>query len=298
MGRVIILPSIIMFKFSVIICLAILGGSHSQEQDDDEGGLCFDGSEVALACTAGTPVREKLAQAFSACFEGEGGEVAEERRGRGKKGCRGRKCKGKGKRPKPSCPTVDSILEKIELEMEQDLCVMSQLGWIDEDGQPINQTMTEDVMSLPQEVSAQLTEDAVGECAMEMAMEMATQLAENPKHARCADKYTQEDTDRLEEVGMMVANYKCFQSMFNKACQGLVRSQIYQLYGADDTSMKEEEKETDRTFGGLSGSTNSGCYSTCSAVNFASTTSCTFGFLIKITRTCNQLFPVLAAVSG
>ena len=28
--RVIILPSIIMFKFSVIFCLAILGGSHSQ----------------------------------------------------------------------------------------------------------------------------------------------------------------------------------------------------------------------------------------------------------------------------
>jgi len=297
MGRVIILPSIIMFKFSVIFCFAILGGSHSQEQDD-EGGLCFDGSEVALACTAGTPVREKLVQAFSACFEGEDGEVAEERRGRGKKGCRGRKCKGKGKRPKQSCPTVDSILEKIELEMEQDLCVMSQLGWIDEDGQPINQTMTEDVMSLPQEVSAQLTDDAVGECAMEMAMEMATKLAENPKHARCADKYTQEDTDRLEEVGMMVANYKCFQSMFNKACQGLVRSQIYQLYGADDTSMKEEEKEADRTFGGLGGSTSSGCYSTCSAVNFASTTSCTFGFLVKITRTCNQLFPVLAAVSG
>jgi len=297
MGRVIILPSIIMFKFSVIFCFAILGGSHSQEQDD-EGGLCFDGSEVALACTAGTPVREKLVQAFSACFEGEDGEVAEERRGRGKKGCRGRKCKGKGKRPKQSCPTVDSILEKIELEMEQDLCVMSQLGWIDEDGQPIDQTMTKDVMSLPQEVSAQLTEDAVGECAMEMAMEMATNLAENPKHARCADKYTQEDTDRLEEVGMMVANYKCFQSMFNKACQGLVRSQIYQLYGADDNSMKEEEKEADRTFGGLSGSSSSGCYSTCSAANFASTTSCTFGFLIKITRTCNQLFPVLAAVSG
>merc|ERR1712106_874882 len=147
---VIILPSIIMFKFLVIICLGVLGGSHSQEQDD-EGGLCFDGSEVALACTAGTPVREKLVQAFSACFEGEereDGEMAEERRG--KKGCRGRKCKGKGKRPKQSCPTVDSILEKIELKMEQDLCVMSQLGWIDEDSQPINQTMTEDVMSLPQ----------------------------------------------------------------------------------------------------------------------------------------------------
>ena len=164
---------------------------------------------------------------------------------------------------------------------------MSQLGWIDEDGQPINQTMTEDVMSLPQEVSAQLTEDAVGECAMEMA----TQWAEDPKHAKCADKYTQEDMDRLEEVGMMVANYKCFQYIFNQACQGLVKSQIYQLYGADDTSMTEE-KEADRTFGGSS------CYSTCAAANFASTTSCTFGFFFKFTRTCNQVFPILALTAS
>ena len=54
---------------------------------------------------------------------------------------------------------------------------MSQLGWIDQDGQPINQTMTEDIMSLPQEVSALLSEEAVGECAMDMV----SQWAEDPQ---------------------------------------------------------------------------------------------------------------------
>ena len=107
--------------------------------------------------------------------------------------------------------------------------MLSQLGWIDGDGQPINQTMTEDIMSLPQEVSAHLTEDAVGECAMEMV----SQWSEDPKHARCADKYTQEEMDRLEEVGMMVANYKCFQYIFKQACKDLVQSQIYQLYSSN-----------------------------------------------------------------
>ena len=41
--------------------------------------------------------------------------MAEMRRGR--KGCRGKKCKGKGKK-KPSCPSVDIILETIGMEME------------------------------------------------------------------------------------------------------------------------------------------------------------------------------------
>ena len=39
--------------------------------------------------------------------------MAEMRRGR--KGCRGKKCKGK---KKPSCPSVDIILETIGMEME------------------------------------------------------------------------------------------------------------------------------------------------------------------------------------
>lgn len=51
---------------------------------------------------------------------GEEEMVTEGRRGR--KGCRGRKCKGKGKGKgkgkRPKCPTVHGILEKLEIEME------------------------------------------------------------------------------------------------------------------------------------------------------------------------------------
>ena len=42
-----------------------------------EGGLHFDGREVSLACTAGTPVGEKLANAFAKCFEATGAEAVE-----------------------------------------------------------------------------------------------------------------------------------------------------------------------------------------------------------------------------
>ena len=105
---------------------------------------------------------------------------------------------------------------------------MSQLGWIDENGMPVNQTMDEDIMSLPLELSAQLTEKAVGECAMEMI----SQWAEDPQHAKCADKYTEEDVERLTEVGVMMASYKCFNYIFSQSCKTMVESQIYEMYSS------------------------------------------------------------------
>ena len=70
--------------------------------------MCFDASDVALACTAGTPLEEKMILTFTAYSCGDDGDISEMRMGR--KGCRGKKCKGKGKK-KPPCPSVDSIME-------------------------------------------------------------------------------------------------------------------------------------------------------------------------------------------
>ena len=168
------------------------------------------------------------------------------------------------------------------------MCVMSQLGWIDEAGMPVNETMAEDIMNLPLAVSAHLTDEAVGECAIMMISEWA----EDPKHTKCADKYTEEDVERLTEVAVMMANYKCFNYIFSQSCKAMVESQIYEMYSSAMPTMTEE-KEEDRTFQRAS------CLSTCTAANFASTTTCTFGFFFRFTRTCNQVFPVLAlAASG
>ena len=50
---------------------------YLQKDTKDEGGLYFDGREVSLACTAGTPVGAKLANAFAKCFEAKGAEAVE-----------------------------------------------------------------------------------------------------------------------------------------------------------------------------------------------------------------------------
>merc|ERR1711970_1702358 len=212
-------------KCFILLCLVFTVAAKSSQEEDSklEGGLYFDENEVNMACTAGTPLGVKIAQASAVCMETsteEEFEVVTEITNRRRK-CRGRRCKGKGKK---KCPSVDDIKEKMETEMEGDLCILSQLGWIDADGQAIEDVMTADLMTLPRDVSAKLSEDKVAECADKMVTKMAK------KHKRCAKMYSSNDMDQLRELGLKVASYKCFEKQFARSCQEFVRQEIYQFY--------------------------------------------------------------------
>ena len=159
------------------------------------------------------------------------------------------------------------------------------MGWLDNDGNLVNQTVTEDIMSLPQEVSAQLSEEGVAQCADDLLSEMAT----DPFFTSCAAEYTQEEIATLEEAGTMVASFKCFHDRFNQACKELVRNQLNDMYSSAASIITEPAERTLPL---------AACYGICAAANFASTTSCTFGLFFKFTRTCNQVFPVLAAAAS
>jgi len=213
-------------KCLILLCLVFTVAAKSSQEEDSklEGGLYFDENEVNMACTAGTPLGVKIAQASAACMEAsteEEFEVVTEIVANRRRKCRGRRCKGKGKK---KCPSVDDVKEKMETEMEGDLCILSQLGWIDADGQAIEDVMAADLMTLPMDVSAKLSEDKVAECADKMVTKMAK------KHKRCAKMYSSDDMDQLRELGLKVASYKCFEKQFAKSCQEFVRQEIYQFY--------------------------------------------------------------------
>merc|ERR1712106_729369 len=233
-------------KFFVLFCpfLAVSANS-SEEGSEEEGGLYFNDREVAMACTAGTPVGAKLANAFATCLGASGTdtiEIATEGTtlpptdgtslptttgpivvNRRRKPCRGRKCRGNAKK---RFPGVEDIKEKIGAEMEDDLCILNQLGWIDSEGEAVEEVMTADLMTLPTDVSAKLSEDKIGSCADEMVSKMSK------KHRRCAKMYSADDMAQLSELGLKVASYKCFQEQFAKSCQAFVREEIYGFYKA------------------------------------------------------------------
>merc|ERR1719427_868024 len=234
-------------RFFILFCLVLVASADSSEENgrDEDGGLHFDAREVAMACTAGSPIGAKLANAFATCLGASGTdtvEIATEGStlpptdgtalstttgsiviNRRRKPCRGRKCRGKGKK---RCPGVEDIKEKIGAEMEDDLCILNQLGWIDSDGEAVEEVMTADLMTLPTDVSAKLSEDKIGSCADKMVSKMSK------KHRRCAKMYSADDMAQLSELGLKVASYKCFQMQFAKSCQAFVREEIYDFYKA------------------------------------------------------------------
>merc|ERR1712128_125224 len=226
-------------RFFILFCLVLAASADSSEEKgrNEDGGLHFDAKEVAMACTAGTPIGAKLANAFATCLGASGtddveiategttlptttGSIVVNRR---RKPCRGRKCQGKGKK---RCPGVEDIKEKIGAEMEDDLCILNQLGWIDSEVEAVEEVMTADLMTLPTDVSAKLSEDKVGSCADKMVSKMSK------KHRRCAKMYSADDMAQLSELGLKVASYKCFQKQFAKSCQAFVRKEIYDYYKA------------------------------------------------------------------
>merc|ERR1712234_20713 len=211
--------------------------SESGSREDFRGpGLYFSPIEVDLACTAGSPLGAKLASAFETCLGGEEalkpeevGTAASERR---------RRRPNKGKK----CPTVEQIKAKMGEGMEGDWCVLSQLGWIDENGNEKNETSTADLMSLKPEVLAELDESAMATCAQER-VEMIGKMMEK-KHKRCANKFSEEDKAELTEMALRIQGYNCFKEMFHSACQKSVKSQVYAFFQAQAMAAASTEAST------------------------------------------------------
>merc|ERR1712126_546844 len=226
-----------------VSCLLALCAASSESSSSESGsgefrgpGLYFSPIEVDLACTAGSPLGAKLASAFETCLGGvealnpkQVGEVASERR---------RRRPNKGRK----CPTVEQIKAKMGQGMEGDWCVLSQLGWIDENGNENNETSTADLMGLKPEVLAELDESAMKTCA-EDRVEMMQKMMER-KHKRCAKKFSEEDKAELMEMGLKIQGYNCFKEMFHSACQKSVKSQIYSFFQAQAMAAASTEAPT------------------------------------------------------
>merc|ERR1712020_375993 len=79
----------------------------------------------------------------------------------GKKCKKGKKCKGKGKGKGKKCPTVDEVEAWFMEEHQDELCVFSELGWLDATGNWSEAATTADLSTLSPNVTAVLSEDNI-----------------------------------------------------------------------------------------------------------------------------------------
>jgi len=203
-------------KSAIYISLLALLGQTLQ----DEGGLTLDAGEVAMACSVGTPMAPKLMNAFTACSNMT--DTEEEEPKKCPAGRKGRQCRKQQKK----CPTINQIKTKVSKKMEGEICILSEMGWLDSDGNVNEDIMAADISDLPLEIQNEVSTEIVQTCAMEKLEEMAN----DPKHARCNAKFNEEEIATLTEFGLKIASYKCFKKNFNDACSKKVKSDIVNYY--------------------------------------------------------------------
>ena len=167
----------------------------------------------------GSTLADKMPAAFDACF----GQVSAGRARGGKRGKRG----NRGKK----CPSFEKIIGWVEEEFMEDGCVLAELGWIDEEGNDVQDVIEADIATLAPGVQEGLSELAMADCVSDTLAEM------DEKYAKCADKYTQEEHNTLFEVGVKIAEYKCFMEMFQDACGNFIQFEyveplVQSLYAA------------------------------------------------------------------
>merc|ERR1711988_1210534 len=153
-------------------------------------------------------------------------EAEGRKKGNGKKCKKGKKCKGKGKGKGKKCFTVEEVEAWFMEEFAGELCVFSELGWLDEAGNYDNVTAEADLMTLPSNVSAAVSQENMEQCMGTVLQEMS----EDKKVKKCVEsgKYTEEDLGKLQELAKATAGMKCFVNMFQKSCNNFVGEQIYQ----------------------------------------------------------------------
>merc|ERR1712168_523196 len=129
-------------------------------------------------------------------------------------------------------------------KMADDICLLSELGWIDSEGNEIPEVMAADISGLPEEIRASLSEESISACAFEMEAMLREKHAKEHKRCTRAKMYSEDDLAQLREFGLKIASYKCFKKMFNDACAETVKNEIY-IYFMELATMNINGNVTD-----------------------------------------------------
>merc|ERR1719225_497856 len=126
------------------------------QQLTDFPGLYLEASEVSFICTAGTTAGAKMVAAFNVCMTSQN-ETESKKKPSGNK-------PNKPNKPSKGCPKVDDIEDLFMKVHDEHLCMFTEMGWLDSNYNFDNATAEADVLSLPANVSAQISWEGLDQC--------------------------------------------------------------------------------------------------------------------------------------
>merc|ERR1711890_175695 len=130
----------------------------------------------------------------------------EVKKGKGGKGGKGGKC-----------PSFDELIEKIDAETAGHRCVIEKMGWMDSDGNMIKEVHDADMATLNKDLTDRIDEQEIEDCSNKAFEMMSKKYGDN----KCG--FDDDQVETLSKIGMQMAQGKCAQKVFMKACGEYVK---------------------------------------------------------------------------
>merc|ERR1712183_105141 len=194
-------------------------GKPSKDEKEPKSGFCMSEEEMMMFCHAGSALGEKANAAMETCAA-----AVDMRKGKGKK-----PSKGKGK-----CPTHDQLMEMAAGEYAGEMCVFTEMGWIDSDYVSDDALILEDINTLPTEIAEALNSDEYDQCVVEAEAKMMKMMKKELGN-KCLKTYTEEEMAEGAEVMNGVAHTECFKGIFMESCGLYISNSMAAMVGSGNT---------------------------------------------------------------
>jgi len=160
-----------------------------------------------------------------------------------KKGKKQNKSKNSKKPSKPSdfksceasCPSMDEMRASAMEEMKTELCVLNAIGWMDDEGNMMQDVEDADMAEFPEAVREAVSEAKIKDCAeVATAAKMEAMMKDKKfqkKYGACFENecYSEEDMEAMTKMMEMMAGMQCWDRAFTKACKGHIKENLMNM---------------------------------------------------------------------
>merc|ERR1711872_109117 len=134
-----------------------------------------------------------------------------------------------------SCPSLDEMRSSAMEEMKTELCVLNAIGWMDEEGNMMQDVEDADMAEFPEEVREAVSEAKIKDCAeVATAAKMEAMMKDKKflkKYGACFENecYSEEDMEAMTKMMEMMAGMQCWDRAFTKACTGHIKENLMNM---------------------------------------------------------------------
>merc|ERR1712200_354328 len=160
-----------------------------------------------------------------------------------KKGKKQNKSKNSKKPSKPSdfksceasCPSMDEMRASAMEEMKTELCVVNAIGWMDDEGNMMQDVEDADMAEFPEAVREAVSEAKIKDCAeVATAAKLEAMMKDKKfqkKYGACFKNecYSEEEMEAMTKMMEMMAGMRCWDRAFTKACKGHIKENLMNM---------------------------------------------------------------------